>query len=83
MVDRDNNHDKVEVESWFIANNTQRDELMKNYKLPPFSKESQIFTVGSIVNKSDDINTDQTMNYFLFKITIGRAFVLKNNQPLP
>ena len=55
LVDRDSNHDKVVVDSWFVPNSSQRDELLKNYKLPPFSKAFQDFTVGSIVSKPDDI----------------------------
>jgi hypothetical protein len=32
LVDRNNNYDKVEVDSWFVPNPSQRDELLKSQK---------------------------------------------------
>ena len=33
------------------------------------------FKVGSIIKSADDIQTEQTVTFFLFKVIIGRAFV--------
>ena len=37
------------------------------------------FKIGSIIESSNDLQTDTMLTFFLFKVTIGRAYV----RPVP
>ena len=85
-INFEEDHDKTTVEAWFkpTPDVQQRFDsetnIYKNQGMIFGQGQHAEFKVGSIINNANEIQTDVLYTFFLFKVTIGRAFVKPVNR---
>ena len=85
-INFEDDHDKTTVESWYKPAlevgpkfDTEQN-IYKNQGMIFAGEDHAEFKVGSIISNANEIETNRSYTYFLFKVTIGRAYVRPVNE---
>lgn len=75
----DDDLDKTMVESWYKPADSQEEKRIANELNLPFAEEYQDVTTGSIVKNPAEIKLNETIVFYVFKVIVGKAFVMKKS----
>ena len=84
-INFDEDHEKTTVEAWYRPSSDvggdfdSESQIYKNQGMLFANGQHAEFKVGSIISNANEIETERQYTFFLFRVTIGRAYVRQVN----